>query len=571
MHVVVDRFDFIAGILLHYDDPNQDLQDLYFIDPKWLCELMARIVTLPQVNPYVMNGVLNLDNLPLLLRGEQFAHDNSPQFIRLLNRFQIACSLDDNRVLIPSKLPVDKPEEAINDDLPFITLKRIHSLPCIPHGFWSRLISRLLFYMKDMLSGGEIFTRKEYSSPFQLDPFCCRCPLVLENLSSGGFVEGDPELLGTGEPSMGGSLENLFESSSDFQGFRYYGTPRQGTFINGRFFRSSDSEGNLSCRSDSGYEYSSEDDDDAGGGSHPSHSETFPFRRSRDDPWQSKGMFKHGTDPGVRRKDQGCEVENRTPNSDSAFANMVHNFRQEEVPLDSSRPSLGDESSVTVTSEQRIPIAKQGASLSGNESQDINSTQEIAAMQDLSGGTETIVSAGAEDVSVDDDVVSEFQITCSSHASFESSPKSINGCPINITTQYGGNSDESGSVPYQSATSRSCTSDPFVRAPNDGQERDSSSATPPEDLEISCHFEGLHVDGLPRLQQCWAETEAGELSRDYSADHTPGSFSSVSMSSDKESSGEGFRTSESRPSSVHDTPDTTVEDVAGNIQSRTPS
>ena len=566
MHVVVDRFDFIAGILLHYDDPNQDLQDLYFIDPKWLCELMARIVTLPEVNPYVMNGVLNLNNLPLLLRGEQFAHDNSPQFIRLLNRFQIACSLDDNRVLIPSKLPVDKPEEAINDDLPFITLKRIHSLPCIPHGFWSRLISRLLFYMKDMLSGGEIFTRKEYSSPFQLDPFCCRCPLVLENLSSGGFVEGNPELLRTSEPSMGGSFENLFESSSDFQGFRYYGTPRQGTFINGRFFRSSDSEGNLSCRSDSGYEYSSEDDDDAGGGSHPSQSVTFPFRHSRDDPWKSKGMFKHGTDPGVRRKDQGCKVENRTPNSDSAFANMVHNFRQEEVPFDSSLPSLGDESSVTVTSEQRIPIAKQGTSFSGNESQDINSTQEIAAMQDLSGGTETIASASAEDVSVDNDIV-----TCSSHASFESSPKSISGCPINITTQYGGSSVESASAPYQSVTSRSCTSDPFACEPNDGQERDSSSATPPEDLEISCHFEGRHVDGLPRLQQCWAETEAGEISRDYSADHMPGSSSSVSISSDKESSGEGFHTSESRPSSVHDTPDTTVEDVAGNIQSRTPS
>ena len=507
-----------------------------------------------------MNGVLNLDSLPQLLRGEQFAHDNSPQFIRLLNRFQIACSLDDNRVLIPSKLPVDKPEEAINDDLPFITLKRIHSLPCIPHGFWSRLISRLLFYMKDMLSGGETFTRKEYSSPFQLDPFCCRCPLVIEDLTSGGFVESDPELLGTREPSMGGSLENLFESSSDFQGFRYYGTPRQGTYINGRFFRFSDSEGK-SSRSDSGYEYSSEDEDDGRGGAHHSQNATFPFRHSRDDP-SNKGIFKHGTDPGVRRKDQVCELENGTPNSDSSFAVMGQNFRQEAVPFEASCASLDDGSSVTVTSEQRIPIAKQGSSLSGNESQDINSTQEIAAVQDLSEGTEIIVSAGEEDASVDNDVGSEMQITCSPQASFESSP-------IIITSQYSGSSDSS--AHYQSATSMSCTPDPFARKTTDGHEMDSSSARPPEDREISCRFEGLGVDGLPQLQRCWAETKAEETSRSCRAGRMSGSSSSVSISSDKESSGEGFHTSESRRSSVHDTPDTNVEEKAGNIQSRTPS
>ena len=241
---------------MHYDDPNQDLQDLYFIDPQWLCELMAQIVTLQEVNRFIRNGILNVDDLPQIFKGELFPYRNAPQFIRLLNRFQIACSLDENRVLIPSKLPAGQPDEATNDDLPFITLKRIHSLPCIPFGFWSRLISRLLFYMKDMLSDGENFNRQEYSSPFQLDPSCCRCPLDQESSTTGGLANSDNEVLAPFEPSLGGSFENLPGSPGDFRGLvRFFSTHRTGTFINGRFFSHSDLEDG-SSRSDSGFEYS---------------------------------------------------------------------------------------------------------------------------------------------------------------------------------------------------------------------------------------------------------------------------------------------------------------------------
>ena len=169
---------------MHYDDPNQDLQDLFFIDPKWLCDLLAKVVTLKEVQNFIKNGILQKSAFPFVFQGERFPQECYPQFIRLLNRFQIACSLDAERVLVPSRLPEEKPHEATNKDLPFVTVKRIHSFPYMPYGFWSRFSARLLHYTKEMLNVTSDRNSAElrrgnlcYHSPFQFEPSCCSCPL----------------------------------------------------------------------------------------------------------------------------------------------------------------------------------------------------------------------------------------------------------------------------------------------------------------------------------------------------------------------------------------------------------
>ena len=48
------------GVLLHYDDPS--LSGLYFLDPQWLCDMLAHVVTIRDVNPLVQNG--ELGNFP---------------------------------------------------------------------------------------------------------------------------------------------------------------------------------------------------------------------------------------------------------------------------------------------------------------------------------------------------------------------------------------------------------------------------------------------------------------------------------------------------------------------------
>ena len=45
-----------AGMLLHYDDVN--LQDLYFLDPQWLCDILANIVTIREINSLAKSGNL---------------------------------------------------------------------------------------------------------------------------------------------------------------------------------------------------------------------------------------------------------------------------------------------------------------------------------------------------------------------------------------------------------------------------------------------------------------------------------------------------------------------------------
>ena len=46
-----------SGVLLHYDDPL--LRDLYFLDPQWLCDMLAHVVTIREVNPHMNNGTTN--------------------------------------------------------------------------------------------------------------------------------------------------------------------------------------------------------------------------------------------------------------------------------------------------------------------------------------------------------------------------------------------------------------------------------------------------------------------------------------------------------------------------------
>ena len=144
------RFLHEIGTLLHFDDASGRLSDLYFIDPRWLCDMMAIIVTVRERNPYIRNGILKMSALPHLFKGKRFPSSLFPEYVQLLNRFEIALPLDQNHILIPSMLP-DSPSA----EVPVIAssapvLRRQHSMIYIPPGFWSRLISRLLLFIKEI-------------------------------------------------------------------------------------------------------------------------------------------------------------------------------------------------------------------------------------------------------------------------------------------------------------------------------------------------------------------------------------------------------------------------------------
>lgn len=53
-HSLYDHVIILLGILLHYDEGQ--LSDLYFVDPQWLCSMLAKVIAVPEVQSYHKNG-----------------------------------------------------------------------------------------------------------------------------------------------------------------------------------------------------------------------------------------------------------------------------------------------------------------------------------------------------------------------------------------------------------------------------------------------------------------------------------------------------------------------------------
>ena len=151
------------GTILHYDERSHNLNELYFIDPRWLCDMMAKVVTVPQHNPFIVNGILMSKVLPFLFRDERFPWQYFEQYITLLDRFEIALLLDNQRILIPSMLPDEQPGTAnLPEDMngpPYS--RQIMFNAATPPGFWSRLLSRIMHTIPCVCVALVLITRAE--------------------------------------------------------------------------------------------------------------------------------------------------------------------------------------------------------------------------------------------------------------------------------------------------------------------------------------------------------------------------------------------------------------------------
>ena len=160
----VTRFLHEVGSLLHYEDRKHNLDDLYFVDPRWLCDLMSTVVTVKERNPYVQKGILKSKNIPLIFKDRRFPYKYFNQYLTLLNRFEIALPLDKDfkRVLIPSMLPEKRPDIVVQQQPDYQscykrfilfrpTVTEGQSLRCpTPPGLWSRLLSRIMNTIKEV-------------------------------------------------------------------------------------------------------------------------------------------------------------------------------------------------------------------------------------------------------------------------------------------------------------------------------------------------------------------------------------------------------------------------------------
>ncbi|OTF71339.1 leucine-rich repeat serine/threonine-protein kinase 1-like protein, partial [Euroglyphus maynei] len=101
------RFLHENGVLLHYEDAH--LKDLYFLDPQWLCDILAHVVTIREINPFVKNGIMKTEHLLQLFKNTHNAPmDVQSYLLGLLNKFELAITWDNRTLLIPSLLPTEE-------------------------------------------------------------------------------------------------------------------------------------------------------------------------------------------------------------------------------------------------------------------------------------------------------------------------------------------------------------------------------------------------------------------------------------------------------------------------------
>ena len=147
------------GSLLHHDDRKHNLDDLYFVDPCWLCNFMFTIVTEKVQKAYVKRGILRSKNMRLLFKDKRFPFKYFLQYLALLSRFEIPLPLDRDckRILIPSICMLPKKHPNVTHQQPDCYKRMILFHPLIyekqnttPSGLWSRMLCHIMNTVKEV-------------------------------------------------------------------------------------------------------------------------------------------------------------------------------------------------------------------------------------------------------------------------------------------------------------------------------------------------------------------------------------------------------------------------------------
>ena len=145
------RFLHENGVLLHFEEQLNALNDIYFVDPAWLCDLLAEVVTVRERQSFIRGGLLRRKDVDFIFSQRRHEAAFIPQYLQLLEHFEIALSLGNECLLVPSMLPAESPclhlptwlVEGLNG-AEMMQVQRIYNMAYVPSGFWSRLIARFL-------------------------------------------------------------------------------------------------------------------------------------------------------------------------------------------------------------------------------------------------------------------------------------------------------------------------------------------------------------------------------------------------------------------------------------------
>ena len=142
----VTQFLTQVGTILHYNDSSHNLDNLYFVDPSRLCGMIFSVMTAD--NTCISPSIVGIQHLCHIFQENNFPLRYFDQYLTLLDHFEIALLLDNRKVLVPSMLPNEKHNvlevKEINNKAPYTRYFKFNN-PAHPPGFWSRLISRVMY------------------------------------------------------------------------------------------------------------------------------------------------------------------------------------------------------------------------------------------------------------------------------------------------------------------------------------------------------------------------------------------------------------------------------------------
>lgn len=132
-----------VGLVTYLSKDNKTQSDgIVVLEPQWIADLFSSIISLK--HNYVKNGILETGSLRQLWKDyDESIHEN---LLFILKEFEICHPLSSGHHLIPCMLPNVKPNDVIDvwdSDWKF-PIGRSYTCPFIPHGFFGRLLFRLL-------------------------------------------------------------------------------------------------------------------------------------------------------------------------------------------------------------------------------------------------------------------------------------------------------------------------------------------------------------------------------------------------------------------------------------------
>ncbi|XP_061163666.1 leucine-rich repeat serine/threonine-protein kinase 1-like isoform X2 [Saccostrea echinata] len=142
----VVKFLVTSGAMLHFNEQLQGLNNFYYLDPTWLCDVLSQVLMDSALVRSMKGGKIPLSTVQdMYLNDSRFPNENVPQYIQLLEQFEIALKVEsDKKLFIPSHLHPNPGMDLQFHGRDGKRVFRLYQLAFIPNGLWSRLLSRIM-------------------------------------------------------------------------------------------------------------------------------------------------------------------------------------------------------------------------------------------------------------------------------------------------------------------------------------------------------------------------------------------------------------------------------------------